>query len=331
MSVITSQTIILKSIQQKFNGQSLSGGIFKIDLLSKKAIISLPCLNITDEESAYLIIADKNNNLTHFKLQNSKRQEIPLSNNFFNSQPSSILIALYKNGNSIPFAFGSEKTYAFYPKDLFEYAKNIENKKDADHSQKSATADDFKQNEKTEQSLVIYNDEAIAEVNYYINQSEGEDENAKFCEQDVSSFNTNFKNCAQEKNEYTSSRYETAPCDEECKKEPEYYTSIKEKLIPLFSKYPSIDALTAIIPHSKWIKIPFGNNNHYAVGTIKESGFIKYLVYGVPGFYSSKPKGFERNSRFIPLSLFNLLGEGYWCVFQEADSGKQVHCDGSSI
>lgn len=175
------------------------------------------------------------------------------------------------------------------------------------------------------EGITCYDDEAIAESNYFLNDDKREDENATLYNQDDRVEYANCSQNAQEKASYSSQGYEASPCHYEEQKEPKYYSAIKEKLLPLFEKYPPISALTAIIPHSSWVKIPYGENKHYAVGTVKENNVVKYLCYGVPGFYGVKPKGFESYSYFIPLSLFNLLGEGYWCVFQEAESGKRVY------
>ena len=322
MGVITNKTIILKALQEG-NNTSLNGGILKIDLLRTTATLSLPSLNLFQDENAYLIIASETSNLTHFKLLNSKRQEIAITKSLLSGEVSA-LIAVCNGSITTPLLFGSEAEKEVNPRDLIEYAKNIEKKNKASAAQKSAADDELEKEQEKLQCLTDYDDEAIAEVNYYDYNQEGENQNATICEQNACSFNANFKKNAQEKDECRPSGYEASPCDAECKKEPEYYRSIKEKIAPLFIKYPSIDALTAIIPYSKWVKIPIDNCKHYALGAIKEKGEMKYLVYGVPGFYSSKPNGIENNSCFIPLSIFNPLGEGYWCIFQEAESGKPL-------
>ena len=328
MSLTTNKTVILKALQDN-NKKSLSGGILKIDLISQIATLSMPSFNIATDEKAYLIIASELNSYFHFKLESSKRQELKLSKDILNASECSYLVVVCESEMVTPLLFADASKQNHKLKDLIEYAKSIENENKTNHAPESQAITQPQKREENVQCLIDYDDDAIADVNYYENDQKGEKENATVCEQDVSSFNANFKNDAQEENECPSSRYETSPCNAEQQKEPEYYRSIKEKINSLFSKYPPIDALTAIIPHSKWVKIPFSAPKHYAIGTIKELGVIRYLVYGVPGFYSTKPKGFERNSCFIPLSPFNLLGEGYWCVFQEADSGKQIYCDGN--
>jgi hypothetical protein len=61
------------------------------------------------------------------------------------------------------------------------------------------------------------------------------------------------------------------------------------------------------------------------VGLVLESGKEKYICYGVPCTYSKNPpkelKGF---CSFIPLSIFDLTGKGYWMMFQDAITGEHV-------
>ena len=90
MGVTTNNAIILKALQE-CNNTSLSGGILKIDLLRTTATLSLPSLNLFQNESAYLIIASEASNLTHFKLLNSKRQEIAITKSLLNGEVSALI------------------------------------------------------------------------------------------------------------------------------------------------------------------------------------------------------------------------------------------------
>ena len=104
----------------------------------------------------------------------------------------------------------------------------------------------------------------------------------------------------------------------------ESLNDIKDDLDELFEKYPPISSLSQVIPNSKWVKINYGSNSFYAVGIIYENNFVKYLVYAVPGKRELAPKGFESYSYFIPESIFDLSGNGFWCTFQSAEDGKRI-------
>lgn len=102
-----------------------------------------------------------------------------------------------------------------------------------------------------------------------------------------------------------------------------YYEKIENKLKELFSTHPKCDDLKKTIKNGKFIKINYDDDRYYVVGITYEQGVPAYLAYGVKGIYGNKPLNFE-NSKFVPVSPFNLLGEGYYLIFQDLDSGEKV-------
>ncbi|MBQ7408354.1 MAG: hypothetical protein IJW13_03685 [Clostridia bacterium] len=170
-----------------------------------------------------------------------------------------------------------------------------------------------------------YDDDAIALTDYY-----GEEKNIKneaideriFKEND---FDTNSvkAQCETKKTEELSHDYEEQTCA--CKgEEPKYYYSVKDKIDRLFENHPPFYPFSSLIPQSEWVKIPYPPDGHYVVGVIKEMGQVCYLVYGVPGVKSKKPKGFENYCVFLPENIFEPENKGYWCLFQSAVDGKQI-------
>ncbi len=104
-----------------------------------------------------------------------------------------------------------------------------------------------------------------------------------------------------------------------------YYQSAKKELDSLFSKFPQDHSLNQTMPNGKFCKIPYAENKYYVVGTVEELGAVKYICYGVPSEYSqTPPKELEGYCTFIPLSLFNLHGQGFWIMFQDAVTGKCI-------
>ena len=89
--------------------------------------------------------------------------------------------------------------------------------------------------------------------------------------------------------------------------------------------FPEEPALSKIIPESRWAKINYSSDKFYVVGVINENEKEKYICYGVPAKYSAKPpkelKGF---CSFVPLSYFDMKGDGYWMMFQSAITGECV-------
>ena len=61
------------------------------------------------------------------------------------------------------------------------------------------------------------------------------------------------------------------------------------------------------------------------MGVIKEDNLPKYICYGVPGAYSeTPPKELDGYCTFIPLSVFDIMGDGFWMMFQDAITGECI-------
>ena len=109
------------------------------------------------------------------------------------------------------------------------------------------------------------------------------------------------------------------------KQPPRYYAKVQGDLRALFEQYPPEEELAACIPYSRWAKIAFARGKHYAVGVISDEGRPQYICYGVPAErLSEPPKALRGFCSFMPLSVFDLHGKGYWMMFQDADTGECI-------
>lgn len=109
------------------------------------------------------------------------------------------------------------------------------------------------------------------------------------------------------------------------KQPPRYYAKVQGDLRALFEQYPPEEELAACIPYSRWAKIAFARGKHYAVGVISDEGRPQYICYGVPAErLSEPPKALRGFCSFLPLSVFDLHGKGYWMMFQDADTGECI-------
>ena len=104
-----------------------------------------------------------------------------------------------------------------------------------------------------------------------------------------------------------------------------YYEKVKKELTALFSAYPEEDALKKLIPLSQWVRIAFGKGKFYVVGVIREGKKPKYICYGVPAEKrGDPPEALKGWCSFLPASLFDLDGKGYWMMYQDAETGACV-------
>lgn len=179
-----------------------------------------------------------------------------------------------------------------------------------------------------------YNDEVVATENYYLNDSQIEDKlkiidllekNYVRDETDVSSSKGKEE---KRKEEDTIFEFEDKTDDCFCEKfseENPYYSTVIKELEDIFYKFPEEEVLTRSLPCSKWAKVAYSEDKYYVVGLVKENNKEKYICYGVPAKYSpTPPKELAGYCSFIPLSVFDMKGDGYWMMFQDAITGESI-------
>lgn len=180
----------------------------------------------------------------------------------------------------------------------------------------------------------VYDDEAVATENYFEADTDIQNKLKAIKEWD-------FENCSYEDELFTSfsSQKEKEEqigdnCIEDEKdfcqsqsysQQNPYYLSVKEELQEVFSKFPPENCLKSMFPDSQWARINYAENKYYLVGLIKELNTEKYICYGVPATFSNQPpKELDGYCTFIPLSIYDMQGEGFWMMFQDAITGKCI-------
>ncbi|MBP5466079.1 MAG: hypothetical protein J6Y43_00745 [Clostridia bacterium] len=196
------------------------------------------------------------------------------------------------------------------------------------------TATDTAASEKRDgypQLFRLYDDEAVATENYYDENRDVQrklsairelsDEYIRRESDGGNSFRPQKERQGEKdldlsQNETGDKRSENAP----------YYLTVKSELDGIFDKYPKESALENAIGGSRFAKIYYADEKYYVVGVIKENGKEKYICYGVPSRYRpTPPKELAGYCCFVPLSVFDLKGDGYFMMFQDACTGKCVH------
>lgn len=179
-----------------------------------------------------------------------------------------------------------------------------------------------------------YDDEVVATENYYlIDQSI--DEKLKVIQglenAGVQYENESFSNRSQEKkkknqNEFAGASNETnANSRQNYSWQNPYFLHVKKELDQMFFKFPKEEVLERTVENSKWVKINYDKDKFYVVGLVYEDDQEKYICYGVPSRYSkTPPKELAGFCSFVPLSIFDMKGDGYWMMFQDAISGECV-------
>ena len=183
---------------------------------------------------------------------------------------------------------------------------------------KKRVAEYFIKQSKQEKQKPRYDDEAVATVNYFSEQAEvenvsNEDRIDAFCSKEETQKDDESNDCLP----YATNAFESQKPSQDT-----YFDRSREELAEIFEKFEHVVELERLFPDSKFAKINYSNGKYYVVGLVCEKGKEKYVCYGVPGKYSEQaPKELAPYCTFIPLSVFNLSGEGFWMMFQDAQTG----------
>lgn len=105
-----------------------------------------------------------------------------------------------------------------------------------------------------------------------------------------------------------------------------YYEQVADKIAELFEKGERQTELENLMGDSKWVKINNNKNQYYVVGIIGSKNSIPdYICYGVPSSFSFlPPASLGKDARWLPIDVKNPQGKGFWVIFQSARTGETI-------
>lgn len=163
---------------------------------------------------------------------------------------------------------------------------------------------------------IDFDDKVKDEIEEEINKNIT-DEDISICAQKT----CNCEDCEYKK--YYLNRARKLSSEEEDVKN--FYEDIKGQIDKIFSENSSEKYLEELLPNSKFVRVNMDENDYYVLGLIYENEEIKYICYGVPGVYQSKPpKQLSGYPIWFPIDKSNEEGFGYWLTYQDAESGESV-------
>lgn len=219
-------------------------------------------------------------------------------------------LVCYINGGVFPVASAVCGNYGYAVLGIKAEVERLENLKTAPREEK-------------------YEDEAIAEDNYYEyedNESGGAVRADKTQEEDGGKV---------WKDEEAFSAFKEEQNGIKNKLTPEYpafnaltggifYEKMKSEIENIFKTYPPEENLEALIEGSRWAKIDYGDGKFYVFGVLYSGGNAEYICYGVPTDQSKKPPESMKNlASFIPVRDGESQ-EGFWIMYQDAKTGASV-------
>ncbi len=184
-------------------------------------------------------------------------------------------------------------------------------------------------NDLEEQKQAVYDDEAVATVNYFAEEEELNEKLEKLREikdeglsiENEPTFSLDKEKEIQDEKDHCCNQNEENSFER--KKPIDYYYSVKNELDGIFDKFSEDIGLVKTFPDSKWAKINYSKDRFYVVGLIKENGKEKYICYGVPDNQKETPPApLEGFCSFLP--LVDKEPDGFWLMFQDAKTGKCI-------
>ncbi len=168
-----------------------------------------------------------------------------------------------------------------------------------------------------------YNDEALAQENYYEYEQTDKDRGAvrenTEKEKDGESVRENEKDNVVREKEPTAGGLAGG----------DFFGRMKDEIEKVLSSYPSERALEETVEDSRWVRINYGGDKYYVFGVIYGGGKPRYICYGVPSTDSRRPpESLSNLASYIPSSPENADG-GYWVMYQDAATGASVKIHGA--
>ena len=128
-----------------------------------------------------------------------------------------------------------------------------------------------------------YNDEALAQENYYEYEQTDKDRGAvrenTEKEKDGESVRENEKDNVVREKEPTAGGLAGG----------DFFGRMKDEIEKVLSSYPSERALEETVEDSRWVRINYGGDKYYVFGVIYGGGKPRYICYGVPSTDSRRP------------------------------------------
>lgn len=326
----TKNIAVIKGIKDGFSadGGKLSG-LIKAEKYGTKLRIEVSLINFAPLTEGRYVCAISDGKATQIFEDGVYEGESGVDT----SQGFASLICLVK-GQVYPVASaicGNFHDTALSIKGEVEKAENLKT------AMKKPTEEENKQNEK-EKVKEVYEDEAIAEVNYY--EYAKTDENGRaVCEdkkeetKGSETLRDEEASCAVEEKQngvknaetkaYSGGNEEISP-QNPIVESGIFYENMKDEIDGILQKYPPVKELEELIEGSKWVKISYGDGVFYVFGVLYSEEKPAYICYGVPAEQSAiPPESMKDMVAFIPCSKDDATN-GYWVMYQDAETGASI-------
>ena len=310
------KTCILRQLSSGFSvdGKALSG-IVKIEQYGKNigAEISVANLASTTDGGYYCVLADPQRRYRTLSLEDGTRfsfsSDMELASGFY-------AVLCFLRQTPIPIALGS---CGQLPYDVFSlirrvFAEPTEVEKEEMNADMPPTKPTI---------AAVYNDELVADENYYDKENEHEQEPLIQADEDAPFTGGNTHQGEAQRNDSAKNAPDESVRHAFTTETDGYYRSIQGELNALFERYPADDTLKDAYPHSEWARIRGeAEAPEELIGLIYEGGFVKYICYALPA-KDETPQEVKQNGYYVPVSPLT-PNVGFYVLYQSAATGESI-------
>ena len=327
----TKKIAVIKQVQSGFSSDSGSlSGLVKAETYAGFLKVEVSLINFAPLTEGRYVLGITDGLKTAIFEGNSYECESD-----FNLSFGFAFLVCFCNGNCQPVASAACGQMACALPDLKEEMKKSE-------SAKKETADKSRETKKISQekpntNAAAYDDEAIAEENYYeydLDENGGALRKDKTQKKSGNSSGENEKalGAIQAQKMRLDQAYirgnvknEVASAETDKTKKPDlaggdFYDRMRADIEKIFAAYPKEEGLETAMEGSRWAKISYGEGKYYVFGVLSVEGVPRYICYGVPSSDGQNPpKSLANCASFMPVK-----GGGYWIMYQDAHTGVSV-------
>lgn len=288
---------VLKQVKKGFtaDGSALSGAVYCERMGSELTLMPrlLGIAPVKEGKYALALWIEKSVLVTELKDGGSTRLEAP------SIKAGIAILLVYIRGEAEPVAFGS---CGAAPSDYTELLSAVTRCVKAERGEQRKKNAPSAEQDAPFREEVSYDDEAIADGNYFAVPGDGDGEAEGGAQP--------HEGEAPSRHDQTLVRLSRGGLT--------YYNTVREKLRSAFERFEKDERLRAVFPCSEWVKTENG-----LLGVIYENGLPKYLCVAAEGEGDGPPAEMKEHGMFVPLTPFSDT-VGLFVVFQSADTGEYV-------
>lgn len=310
---------ILRQVKQGFSGDGKAlSGLIKIEQYGKNLAVEVSVINFAplSQGEYYCILSDETGKTETLALRGKSLfnilTDMDVSSGFCG-------VICYVKNEIVPVAYGINGKGAYDWKRMLASTLPPSYFKNTEETAVSETPKTQPLEEKKD-----YEDEAVAEQNYFEEEVKSEQELSDQTQSDAPTESGDQKQTEEARADASENVN-----DEDIRHPFEtdgdgYYQAVKSEIDELFSRNPKDERLKNAFPNSEWVCLQGEERDKEClVGVVYADGKARYICYALYAESTTPPEEIKEVCCFVPLSAFD-EEHGFFVIFQSATTGECV-------